>query len=245
MKAILFIGLISISKICFAQEIFYVLHIKGEVRVEDRIIKIKDKLSADDPLQFSSESAFIVVFSNTSGRKVIKPVNPKEDKPTLISYFVSENLFPVQNQLSTRGGDELRSFEEIKKFFSVPILVVDTLTMSFDFSSLGISESTYPVLTSGDLEVEGEFMDPNWTILSTDLSMLTSSIQIQMKDSDFGSMMPLCEVNLILKTLDEMKNEVNFYQSLTKSQLDKAAIKDHIETVYGRVDDRTLQKLIP
>ena len=244
MKLKILLILLLFTQLCLAQETYYVLHVNGQVTAEGKALKPKDKVLSNAQLQFSSESAFVVVFSNSSGRKIIKPVKQADNTQSLVSYFVSENVFPVQNQLSTRGADALTSFADIKKYFSTPVLVIDTLTLTFDASALGINENNYLTLSSGEVEIKGKLEADKWKVPLSDLTPLDGQVlSLNFKDESFGSIMPICEVSLVLKTFTELKQEIDFYANLTKQPFDQIRLKDHIETVYGRFDTEYLEKL--
>jgi hypothetical protein len=229
----------------FGQEAYYVLHVQGKVSNSAGALKARDKIMSSDLLDFSSESAFAVVFSGTSGRKILRPVNKSSESQSLLSYYVSENLFPVQNQLSTRGGDELRSFSDLKDYFATPVLVIDQLALNVNKDALGINEANVLTLSADDMEITGAYTEKGWVITLDELAQLPAGKgSLNFKDTGFGSVMPVCDITLSLKTKDELKEEIKFYRDLSEETFDEAALKDHLETVYGRFDVDYLKELM-
>lgn len=244
-KTLLLFLLCFFATIAFAQEVFYVLHVSGQVKSGDKTLKVKDKISAKDEIQFSSESAFLVVFSNTSGKKVVKPVKQAETTTSLISYFVNENMLPAQNQLSTRGSDEMNSFSDLKNYFESTVLVIDTLDLTINKSSLGINENNFLVISTSEAEVAGIYADAHWKISIDELSSLGNEQKVlSYKDNSFGSSMPICEVKFILRSLDQISDEINYFEELAGTRFDEVSLKDHMETVYGKFDTDYLPILL-
>ncbi|MFY0687503.1 MAG: hypothetical protein JXQ90_10075 [Cyclobacteriaceae bacterium] len=241
----LLIVLLLLVQVGLAQETYYVLHVNGQVSTAASVLKPKDKVLTTDLLQFSSESAFAVVFSSTAGRKIVRPVNKSTETQSELAYFLNENLFPVQNQLSTRGGDALRSFNDVKDYFATPVLVVDQLSLTINTEALGINENNVFSITANEAEALGSYVEDQWIVSLDELAAIDGHSQVlNFKDASFGSQMPICDINLILKTSEELKEELSFYRSLTNTVFDEASLKDHLETIYGRFDPDLLKQLL-
>jgi hypothetical protein len=242
----LLLALISIS--VFGQEAYYVIHSQGQVKtVGGQFLTPRSKLSPDDELTFSSDKAFLVVFSSTSGRKVIRPVKSAETG-SAVSYFVKENLLPVSTALNSRGENKLRSFNEIKEYFSVPVLILSSHQFEVDESGLGINEERFLVLSqqSGDEEIVRKIASENG-IVSLNADLVENSelpTELKLKDESFGSVMSICPVELIIKDKESLSAEIDVYEELSGEKLTKETLSKYLAEIYGRISDNEAAELL-
>jgi hypothetical protein len=99
-----FFILIAFLQTVSAQNSYYVLNIKGTVKVKKTgaVIKINDQISDKDILLFNTPTDAVAVISTKNGRMVLRP-KPNAKSSELVCV-VSEILNPGTGRLSTRTG---------------------------------------------------------------------------------------------------------------------------------------------
>ena len=122
----------------FAQEIYYVLNVKGNVKLEKTKgpLKVNDQISDKDGVLFSSVTDAVAVISSKNGRMILRP------KPTAKSSelmcVVSDILNPGTGRLSARAGS-ITNIIELKNYFGK-----DTLHI-LGAGRVWISPTAYPM----------------------------------------------------------------------------------------------------
>jgi len=121
-----------------AQNNYYVLNVKGNVKVKKNGIALKtnDQISDRDILVFGSISDMVAVISTKNGRMIIKP-KPTEKSSELVA-LVGELLTPGTGRLSTRAG-KITNAIELKKFF-----VEDSIAL-LGTAKVWVSPAAYPM----------------------------------------------------------------------------------------------------
>jgi hypothetical protein len=99
-----------------AQNIYYVLNVKGNVRLEKTKtpLRVNDEISDKDALLFGSTNDAVAVISSKSGRMILRP-KPSAKSSELVA-LVSDILNPGTARLSARGG-EIINIVELEKYF--------------------------------------------------------------------------------------------------------------------------------
>lgn len=110
-KGLLIITLLIVFTI--SAEDFYVLHVKGRIITNGgSLLKLGDKLTDKDQVQFLDKSAIAVVMSTTRGRLHLE--NKIESSATEFSYLVNNIINPSQGKLSTRDVQEILTVKDLK-----------------------------------------------------------------------------------------------------------------------------------
>ena len=122
----------------FAQDLYYVLNVKGNVKLEKTKgpLKVNDQISDKDGVLFSSVTDAVAVISSKNGRMILRP------KPTAKSSelmcVVSDILNPGTGRLSARAGGIINIIE-LKNYFGK-----DTLHI-LGGGKVWISPTAYPM----------------------------------------------------------------------------------------------------
>ena len=113
---ILILAIAGIQNV-FAQNIYFVLNTKGNVKIKKtgKLIKTNDQISDKDILVFGSMTDAVAVISSKNGRMVLRP--KASTKSSEFVCVVSEILNPGTARLSSRAGNITNQIE-LKKFFS-------------------------------------------------------------------------------------------------------------------------------
>lgn len=100
----------------FAQNTYFVLNIKGSVKIKKtgKALKINDQISDKEILLFTTPADALVVISSKNGRMVLKP--KQSSKSSELVCVVSEILNPGTARLSSRGG-QITNIIELGNFF--------------------------------------------------------------------------------------------------------------------------------
>jgi hypothetical protein len=147
--------LISLFSAIFAllqeADVYYVVHIKGEIMNESisKPLQLQDKLKPSDKLNFKSPEAKAVIYSTSKGRFILSKSTLSQTKKTsapLSEYIelVKDILLPVSTseRLSTRSLD-LSGVEDLEDFFGIhPYAFIG------DTYKVRVSAASYP-LASG------------------------------------------------------------------------------------------------
>src|SRR4051812_25426471 len=115
-KILMLAGLIFCANMLLAQNTYYVLHTKGNVKLKKNgaVIKVNDQISEKETLIFGSPNDAVAVISTKNGRLILKPKSGA--KSTELVCIVSEIISPGTGRLSTRSG-KLNNIIETKNFF--------------------------------------------------------------------------------------------------------------------------------
>lgn len=101
-----------------AQEVYYVVQVKGEVinQATKTAVKQGDKVSADDKLKFRTADAAVVFISSKRGRFIAKAHTTGNTNDSELVALVKNVLLPVKttSNLSTRGSDENDGVVDLK-----------------------------------------------------------------------------------------------------------------------------------
>ncbi|XOV93204.1 MAG: hypothetical protein ACFHWX_00550 [Bacteroidota bacterium] len=237
---VLFLFLLFIN-ISFAQETYYVLHTNGIITHNKDTLGFRDKLSPDDEIVFSSTNDFLIVFSNQSGKRIIKPKDTQDTdgQPSLLSYFVNENLFPVTTQISTRGSGKISTTNELTNYFSQPILVINR-------HKLNIGDLLRNLPKNGKLQVLGEagFVLKNLTYDNFFLESLDKgTYKLVMLDGDFGYTLPIADIKIIRMDKQEFDERLKFFETVNQKTVSPDELETFIAETYGKISDSDLEIL--
>ena len=122
----------------YAQNIYYVLNVKGNVRLEKTKtpLRVNDQISGQDALIFGSPNDVVAVISTKTGRMILRP-KPSAKSSELVSV-VSDILNPGTARLSTRGGG-VTNIVELENYFGADTLYV------LGTNKVWISPSAFPM----------------------------------------------------------------------------------------------------
>src|SRR5436190_7306281 len=100
----------------YAQNVYYILNVKGNVRLEKTRtpLRVNDQISDQDALLFGSPNDAVAVISTKTGRMILRP-KPSAKSSELVSV-VSDILNPGTARLSARGGG-ITNIVELAKYF--------------------------------------------------------------------------------------------------------------------------------
>jgi hypothetical protein len=215
----------------FAQEAYYVIHTKGEIKKDGETINYKDKISPEDKLTFGSDGDFLVVFSSENGRKIIRPVNEEKESDSFVAYFVKENLFPLQKQVATRGTGGLSNVQEVKNYFSTPIAIINQHKIEYNQAKMELDNTHFLVFKDSDLQYQLK-VDEDYIIL--DSSTPLGLHRLFFIDSSFGTTLELCDAHIFKIDLAQLKSELAYYEELTGTKFTAETLKKYLNETYGK-----------
>ena len=232
--------LIFICSYAFSQETYYVVHTYGEVKNSDNEkIEVRDKISTEDKLTFSTDDDFLVVFSSTSGRKVIRPRNKAEKtSSSFITYFVKENLFPLKKGIPTRGLDVGRNnIADLMTYFDQPLIIIRRHEVPVE-ENVGFNEQNYLIMGE---DIKIPMTDSS---LVFDKSLPAGTFPLFVMDEEYGMKTPTGRAVLIHKSKSELMNEMKYYQELIGKPLEKKEIIVYLEETLGVISEQDLAWLL-
>jgi len=251
-------------------EMFYVSLIRGNVSRAGIPLKTGDTLedNSSETLEFSTTEDFVVVVSKNRGRYMIraKEVQRSENR---LWVLVKENLVPCtqENSLTTRS---LSNIFDIKQFLQDGrFAMLDSIIVPLDKNFWEDRNQNYFIVNYNfnDKKVEKRirFTEPK---RSTDTLHLTIDSELFLENGhkihsseasnmvlyfflyDFTQSIRISELTIVQlyeePTFDELKVVFSgiddFYNHDNK--LIRKELKSHIQQFYGKIDDRSLTKLI-
>ena len=104
MRSLFISILLSASVTVFGQEVYKVMHVKGQVKLVSTGVPLKrgDEIAADKRITFSSKQDMIMALSNKKGRVVIKPTSGSSSDSELTA-MLKDIVTEASGKLSTRG----------------------------------------------------------------------------------------------------------------------------------------------
>jgi hypothetical protein len=148
-KLILSIILIlSCAAVGLAQR-YYVISVKGEVYANEKLLKKKDKISADTKIRFATADAFAYVISPGKGYFILgTKVNRGPTKRDFSTYVKNALIPPDQfHATSTRAippqALKFRDLDEVKEFFSGEVLLVREAVFGVAAQKLKLDEKHF------------------------------------------------------------------------------------------------------
>ncbi len=239
-KVQLIIISICFSLCAYAQESYYIVHINGDVKTDqNEQLKVRDKINANDQLVFSSKDDFLVVFSNTSGRKVIRPENKSSESPSFVTYFVNENIFPLKKGISTRGisSSGTNSLADLMTYLENPIIVIQQHNVPIDKEKIGLGEMLY-------LTVADSIMIPMTdSTLVIDRSLPAGQNKLAIVDKDYGMATPYGNIMIIHKDRGDLLDELKYYEELTGEQFNRKGVINYLKEILGKIGSEDLELL--
>jgi hypothetical protein len=111
MNSVFFAALLFLATSGYAQDLYMVQNIKGEVKKEGKALKKGDKLQSNEPLHFGKAALMLV-----SSQKVGQLVLSAKEKQAKRKYTI-DDLLPKSPQKSTKINNILNSASDFQKHF--------------------------------------------------------------------------------------------------------------------------------
>ena len=251
-------------------ELFYVSLIRGNVSKAGVPLKTGDTLEDNnsETLEFSTTEDFVVVVSKKKGRYMIraKEVQRSENR---LWVLVKENLVPCtqENSLTTRS---LVNIFDIKEFLQDGrFAMLDSIIIPLDKSFWEDRHQNYFIINyefkNEKVEKRIRFTEPRTTkdtlhlTIDSDL-FLVKGQKIRSSEAlnmvlyfflyDFSQSLRISDLTIVqlyeAPTFDELKVVFSAIDEVFNhdNKLIKKELKAHIQQFYGKIDDRSISKLI-
>jgi hypothetical protein len=251
-------------------ELFYVSLIRGNVTKAGVPLKTGDTLEDNnsETLEFSTTEDFVVVVSRKKGRYMIraKEVQRSENR---LWVLVKENLVPCtqENSLTTRS---LVNIFDIKEFLQDGrFAMLDSIIIPLDKSFWEDRHQNYFIVNYifDDEKVEKRirFTEPRRSTDTLHLTIdsdlfLVKGQKIRSSEAqnmvlyfflyDFSQSLRISDLTIVqlyeAPTFDELKVAFSAIDEFFNhdNKLIKKELKAHIQQFYGKIDDRSITKLI-
>ena len=260
MKNILFVILCIFSTSAFGQELFHIIHVKGEVTVKKsgkRIVR-GDKISSNEEIVFASKQDMMAALSSKKGRIIIKPdMEAPEDSE--LSSFLKDFVTAASGKLSTRGVQV--NLLDLQNHFEGDYLVLGGR------SAIALSPKAFPLNDKSFFylryEYMGEVINKKLSSSSDSLVFIESEIyKVDDKPIDKSKVADMTlfyyesewehsqKINTIYPIFPPDSEVVPGVQilidTLKKSNYTDDTIKDEIEAyltdIYGKIHSSNLNK---
>ncbi len=229
----------------FSQEIFHVLHVRGNIKIDTAkaYLKIGDEFKGNPNFRFSSEDDISILLSNFRGRLVLSPLRQERIPNGEFFYFLKENLLPIKDYTGTRG--EIANytylfFENSKLLNSKKIKISKRLNSKASHYFLKLTsnkgdvmERRLPIDAKGFLEIDNSVID-----ISNRSAKTIEGCQIYYYDGIDNKSRNIKMMVFIPKQISEIKEEIKVYRNyLVKKGISEEEtsnlISDYLVTIYG------------
>ncbi|MDH5476625.1 MAG: hypothetical protein OEX22_13085 [Cyclobacteriaceae bacterium] len=238
-------------------EDYYVIRVTGKITniSAGKALEVRDKFNAKDEIKFSSTNDYAVVISSVQGHLVLKP-HKAEKKEGELTYFVRENLIPMQKHTSTRGQfTEFFKQSDIKHYFeSRPFLLLEQNQFWMFNGMFEINDSSYLYMaTCDDNKAKLSYNSKTQLLTINRKKALTLSntdcptYKLFYYDAGWQQSFEICTIDFVTLSNDELKEEITLIKEYSSASSDKelmADIHSYVRFTYGNFDEEALGQII-
>ncbi len=240
-----------------AQNVYYVLNVKGNVKLEKTKVPLKanDQISDQDAVLFSAPTDAVALISSKNGRMILRPKHAV--KSSELICVVKDILNPGTGRLSTRAGN-ITNLIELQNHFTRDSLHI------IGVAKVWISPTAYPMNL-----VDFFFIRYTWRGETINKKLSFEKDSLMFSENDIykvdGSMIlskEIKDIKLLYKQGEAVSEigpfTISFLNETTLKQI-IASFKDHsslkgnhfldeltplLKDIYGRTDKDNLRSWI-